>query len=451
LTSRLFDRPVSIAIKGVSSGGKSFTVEQVLKFFPPSAYFVRTGMSERAIIFSDEDFRYRHLVVYEAAGMNSDMQSYLIRTLLSEGKVAYEVVEKTKSGLRPRVIEKQGPTGLITTTTAPKLHPENETRLLSLSVIDTPDQTRAVMQALAAADANETVDYGPWQALQAWLATGERRVVVPFAAMLANSIPPIAVRLRRDFKLLLTLIQGHALLHRETRSRDDQGRIVATVADYKAVRDLVAKVFAEGIEATVPATVRETVEAVATCVAEGVVGDRNADHNNTSEVSLTVLAKKLGLDKSPTHHRVRKAIDRGFLVNREEKRGMAARIALADPLPDEIEILPDPGVLRCCGVDGGANKAESDGDDDGDAMEFDGSLLPLENTPNTTTPTRTAPGDYEFKAPQPVPDPVDCRCDHCGTLGATGRWDWPGRPDSIWLHRHCEEPWFDKESAGRIK
>ena len=134
LTSRLFERPVSIAIKGVSAGGKSFTVEQVLKFFPPPAYFVRTGMSERAIIYSTEDYRYR-FIIFEAAGMNSDLMSYLIRTLLSEGRVVYEVVEKTKAGLRPRRIEKEGPTGLITTTTAPKLHPENETRLLSLGVI----------------------------------------------------------------------------------------------------------------------------------------------------------------------------------------------------------------------------------------------------------------------------------------------------------------------------
>jgi len=43
------------------------------------------------------------------------------------------------------------------------------------------------------------------------------------------------------------------------------------------------------------------------------------------------------------------------------------------------------------------------------------------------------------------------RCDHCGALGATGRWDWTGRPDGIWLHLRCEEPWFDKETAGRIK
>ena len=39
------------------------------------------------------------------------------------------------------------------------------------------------------------------------------------------------------------------------------------------------------------------------------------------------------------------------------------------------------------------------------------------------------------------------RRDHCGTLGATGRWDWTGRPDGIWLHSRCEEPWFDKETA----
>jgi hypothetical protein len=164
LTSRLFERPVSIAIKGVSSVGKSFTVEQVLKFFPPAAYFVRTGMSERAIIYSDEDYRYRFIILFEACGMNSDIQSYLIRTLLSEGRVVYEVVEKTKAGLRPRRIEKEGPTGLITTTTEPKLHPENETRLLSLGVIDTPDQTKAVMQAIATDDAN-AIDYSQWHTL----------------------------------------------------------------------------------------------------------------------------------------------------------------------------------------------------------------------------------------------------------------------------------------------
>jgi Protein of unknown function (DUF3631) len=36
-------------------------------------------------------------------------------------------------------------------------------------------------------------------------------------------------------------------------------------------------------------------------------------------------------------------------------------------------------------------------------------------------------------------------CDHCGLRGATGQYDWLGRPDGIWLHTRCEEPWFESE------
>jgi phage/plasmid primase-like uncharacterized protein len=46
LTSRLFEHPVSAVVKGVSSGGKSFTLERVLAYFPESAFFSRTQWSE---------------------------------------------------------------------------------------------------------------------------------------------------------------------------------------------------------------------------------------------------------------------------------------------------------------------------------------------------------------------------------------------------------------------
>ncbi len=62
-------------------------------------------------------------------GWNSEKASYFFRTLLSENRICYETVEKTDEGLKSRVIRKPGPTGLITTTTAATLHPENETRL----------------------------------------------------------------------------------------------------------------------------------------------------------------------------------------------------------------------------------------------------------------------------------------------------------------------------------
>jgi len=103
-----------------------------------------------------------------------------------------------------------------------------------------------------------TVDFELWHAFQRWLACGELRVCVPFATTLVDNIPAVAVRLRRDFPMLLNLIKANALLHREQRAKDGRGRIVATLTDYGAVRELIVDLFSEGIEATVKKELRET-------------------------------------------------------------------------------------------------------------------------------------------------------------------------------------------------
>jgi hypothetical protein len=106
VTSRLLQRPVSVALKGPSSGGKSHVVERVLSFVPESAYYALTAMSERTLAYSEEPIRHRFLVIYEAAGMSGEFATYLMRSLLSEGRVRYETVEKTSEGMKPRLIER---------------------------------------------------------------------------------------------------------------------------------------------------------------------------------------------------------------------------------------------------------------------------------------------------------------------------------------------------------
>jgi hypothetical protein len=46
-TSRLFCSPLSVAMKGPSSGGKSYTVQNALRFLPQEACFTLTSGSER--------------------------------------------------------------------------------------------------------------------------------------------------------------------------------------------------------------------------------------------------------------------------------------------------------------------------------------------------------------------------------------------------------------------
>jgi hypothetical protein len=338
VTSRLLDRPVSIALKGPSSGGKSFTVDSVLRFLPGEAFYPLTAMSDRALAYSTEPLKHRHLVIYEAAGMASDFATYLIRSLLSEGRLRYETVEKTRDGLEPKLIEREGPTGLIVTTTSLRLHPENETRMLSLTVSDTQEQTAAVFRALANGRA-QGADLSRWRALQTWLAASNCGVVIPYAPALAEVVPPVAIRLRRDFKMILTLIRAHTLLHQASRRKDADGRLIAEIADFAAVRELVADLVAEGADAAIKPEIRETVRTVVDLLADG-----------RQEVMQTDIKKALKLDKSVVSRRVTAALDAGVLRNLEDRKGRPARLVLGDPLPEEIQLLPKPERLHGCTV-----------------------------------------------------------------------------------------------------
>jgi hypothetical protein len=162
-----------------------------------------------------------------------------------------------------------------------------------------------------------------------WLEGAEHRVVLPYASALAETMGDVAVRLRRDFSVVLSLIKAHAILHQATRERDGHGRVVATLADYSRVRELVSGLIAEGVEATVPKTVRETVEAI----------DNVIDGWGEEYATIKAVAEDLEIDKAAASRRVRTAIGRGYLKNLEDRKGHPARIVLAESMPEDQEIL----------------------------------------------------------------------------------------------------------------
>jgi hypothetical protein len=381
LTSRWLPRPVSIVVKGPSSGGKSFLVKQTLRFFPESAYYELSAMSEKVLAYSTEPVSHRFIVVYEAAGMAGETATYLMRSLISEGRIRYETAEATKDGVHARLINREGPTGLVTTTTRISLHPENETRMLSLTIADTQEQTRSVFLALAASENTqeqtrsvflalaasenrEAPDLNKWLSLQKWLEYADHNVIIPFAKPLASIVPTTAMRLRRDFQKVLDLIRVHTILHQAQRARDGKNRIVATVDDYSAVRELIEELLAEGVHASVPDTVRETVEAV-----------RKLSRKDLNELTELEIANELQLDKSTTSRRIRDASTRGFLENLQDRKGRPARIVLTDQvLPDNQGILPTVDELlnamtgNVADVDSNANNGCTIADEIGDTV-----------------------------------------------------------------------------------
>jgi hypothetical protein len=342
LVTRFFDRQVSVVVKGPSSAGKSYVVDRVLSFFPESAYYSLTAMSERSLAYGKEPLMHRFLVFYEAAGMTGEIASYLLRSLLTEGRIRYETVLSTKDkGLVPLVISREGPTGVILTTTSAHLHPENETRLLTVHVTDSHEHTARILASLADETTAAWKVDPAWIALQDWLATAERRVVIPYRVALVRAIPPLAVRLRRDIGSTLRLIQAHAMLHQANRRRDQDARIIAELKDYEAVRELVGDLIAEGIGTSVKPTVRATVIAVG----------RLIDEHRYQGIMNKHLVEALGIDKGAVSKRVNAAIDAGYLVNRQGSRGRPSCLELGEPLPQDRQILPsaDSLDLDLCG------------------------------------------------------------------------------------------------------
>lgn len=364
-TSRYLSMPSSIIVKGPSGGGKSFVLNKVLDFHPEEAYYKLSAMSDKALAHFDQPLKHRHLVIAEAAALNnSEMAEYLVRTLLSEGYLHYVYPLATNEGVELHEVYVEGPTGLFITTTQQSVHQENETRLLSLTIDDTKAQTRAVILGLTGEEAT-----GPnltrWHVLQRWMAlAGEKRVVIPYARWVADWIPEAAlgVRLRRDFTQVLNLIRSHALLHQANRERDEEGRVVATCEDYRAIRALLYDIIAEGLEASVPKTVRETVEAVRDLYDEL--------ESKSDGVTVAALKKDLNLDRSAAQRRIGTALKRGFVKNLEEKKGKPGRYAPADLLPDDVVVLPEAeelvasGMCRCArcarGSRGGSEHATSE-------------------------------------------------------------------------------------------
>ena len=216
---------------------------------------------------------------------------------------------------------------------------------------DSAEQTRAVLAALAEED-RPVPDLEPWQGLQVWLASTDARVTIPYAKTLAAEVPAVAVRIRRDFGTVLNLIRAHALLHQASRQRDASGRIVATLDDYRVVRDLIADLVSDAAGATVAPTVRETVEAVSRLGGGG------------GEVTVTAVAAHLHLDQSAAWRRVQVCLRRGYLRNLEDRPRRPARLVLGDAVPDDAPILPTTESLQVCTADDGdargPAKAESD-------------------------------------------------------------------------------------------
>ena len=323
----LAERMASVKVDGASSSGKNFAVDAAVLYIPDGRVIRITGMSQKALVYGDEPLERKFLYFPEGAGIRDDSDAAIyLRSLLSEGEIRYEVVY-TQPGGPPEAttIVRSGPTAAIITTSAVRLDRDLDNRLLRVTIDDSEQLTRRIIERhgeRAARGGTPTRDRSEWHALYEWiLLQAPNQVRIPFAPVIATLIPASAVRLRRDAQTVFTLTAAHAALHLDSRTRDTDGYVVATGADYDAARDLVDSILGANVEQIAPPWAQETWEAVPPNIWE-------------DGITYAALGRRLGIGTDAARTRALRLIELGQIVNLESRWKQPARLVQGDKVPE---------------------------------------------------------------------------------------------------------------------
>ncbi|MBT9137352.1 MAG: hypothetical protein DDT34_02442 [Firmicutes bacterium] len=328
--------PVHLLLTGSSSLGKSYVLDVVKRLLPEEAYHSISAGSPRTLIYDDFDLKHRVIEFGEAdslpAGEDNPAAS-AIRNLLQDHALNYDVTirDKETGDYTVRKVRKPGPTVLITTSVR-SLGAQLMTRLFTLEISASKEQTKAVLKTRARI-AFEGGTQSPDNALitfQEYLqAKVPIKVAVPFVFELAEAMGKMTLTSTsgtyRDFERLLSFVRSVAILRQHHRQIDSDGRIVATLADYNTARELVNDMYVDS-STGITDDVRQLVEAVRELEGQG-------------RITNARLAKHLDISVMQASRRARKALGQDWIINNERRKYHPADYAPGEPMP-EAEGLP---------------------------------------------------------------------------------------------------------------
>jgi hypothetical protein len=251
LLSRKSERPLSVIVQSSSAAGKSTLADVVCSLVPPEDTVSYSELTGQALYYlGSGDLAHKVLCVAEEEG--AQKASYAIKLLVSAGRLAIASTGKDQETGRlvTRSYEVAGPVSVLMTTTDPVVDEELASRLVSLAVMESVTQTRAIHEAQRAAySAEGLIAKSRREQILSRHHNAQRLVealpvVIPMASEL--SYCDATTRSRRDHDKYLSLIAASALLHQHQRARktigdDSQLTYVEASWDDVALADRLAE------------------------------------------------------------------------------------------------------------------------------------------------------------------------------------------------------------------
>ena len=199
MTSRKMDDPLALLILSGSGAGKSHLQDTILSLCPDEELIKLTSLSGQALFYKGEDsLKNKVLAVEEVAGRRRRLLRHPQSDLGQKTRHRNDGEKSALTGqLATQVNTVHGPTAVFQTTTNPQIDAETRSRFILMSVDESPEQTRAILEAQRQSHTLEG-----WQrrrqremilrrhhALQRLLQAGSRRQSIRAAAQLSRRPP----------------------------------------------------------------------------------------------------------------------------------------------------------------------------------------------------------------------------------------------------------------------
>ena len=288
--SRLQPDPLALLILSRSGAGKTSLQDALCKFVPPESAIQYTRLTGQSLFYRDENaLKNKVLAIEEEDGMKDAM--YSIKTLISSQKLSIAATRTDAKSGKFSVDEYcvHGPVVVMVSTTNPDaIDDETKQRFLVLTIDESPEKTRSILQTQFAKNTHEwysmTCDESSIQRLHHNMQRLLRPLTVTFSRDLKLVWPYSRLQMRREQKKFVSLVKAITLLHQYQRKtgtirRQDGTKVEfvqATQKDIDLALELGREVFARNVDDVSP-TARKLLAEIVALVKEKYDGMKALD------------------------------------------------------------------------------------------------------------------------------------------------------------------------------
>jgi hypothetical protein len=325
-------------VKGDSSGGKSFLVETICRFFPSNDILAFTTLTPKALYHRPNDLSHKALIIFERSG--AEEGDYSIRSLQSEKKLVISMPVKNEKTGKFETIDHEikGPVAFIETTTQSHLHAENETRCFDVFIDDSEEQTIKIQEMQRKKYAGEmnsnSNSLRPWQVAQVLLKPF--RVFIPYINLI--KFPSKPLRVRRDFPRFISIMEVSAILHqyqREKKTIDGVECLIADIEDYAIAYSLGSTILTQTLRQISPKA-DQLIQAI----------KRHIDDSDENLFKRREVAEFTKWDIKTVTKYINECLDLALIEIQAGGKGVAYQYSFVK-LPDALEnLLIHPTQLR---------------------------------------------------------------------------------------------------------